>query len=99
MDIGVESLRLRHMPLDWVSHLVRTGSMIVTELYKAMVTLSIHQNCAWIESLIQSYGDRWDRGLQSVPIGYVGFAVLSDGLAPSPVGGNLDAIKPDWPEL
>ena len=99
MDIGVELLRLRHMLLDWVSHLVRTGSRIVTELYKAMVPLSIRQNCAWIRSLKQSYGDRRDHGLQSVPIGYVGFVVLSDGLAPSPVGGNLDAIKPDWPKL
>ena len=37
MDIGVESLRLRHMPMDWVSHLVRAGSRIVTKLYKHMV--------------------------------------------------------------
>ena len=87
------------MPLDWVSHLVRAGSRIVTKLYKHMVPLSIRQNCAWIESLIQSYGNRWDRGLQYVPIGYVGFAVLLDGLAPSPVGGHLDAIKLEWPKL
>ena len=85
MAIFFESLRLRHRPLDRVSHLVRAGSRIVTELYKHMVPLSIRQNCAWIESLIQTYGDRWGGGLQFVPIGQDGFEVLSDGLAPSPV--------------
>ena len=84
MAIGFESLRLRHMPLDWVSHLVRAGSRIVTKLYKHMVPLSIGQNCAWIKIVIQSYGDRWGGGLQFVPIGQDGFEVLSDGLAPSP---------------
>ena len=84
MDIGVESLRLRHMPMDWVSHLVRAGSRIVTKLYKHMVPLSIGQNCAWIKIVIQSYGDRWGGGLQFAPIGQDGFEVLSDGLAPSP---------------
>ena len=44
MDIGVESLRLRHMPLDWVSHLVRAGSRIVTKLYKHMVPLKAFQS-------------------------------------------------------
>ena len=28
------------MPLDWVSHLVRAGSRIVTKLYKHLVPLS-----------------------------------------------------------
>ena len=84
MAIGFESLRLRHMPLDWVSHLVRAGSRIVTKLYKHMVPLSIGQNCAWIKIFIQSYGDRWGGGLQFAPIGQDGFEVLSDGLAPSP---------------
>ena len=37
MAIFLESLRLRHMPLDWVGHLVRAGSRIVTKLYKHMV--------------------------------------------------------------
>ena len=84
MAIVFESLRLRHVLLDWVSHLVRAGSRSVTELYKPMVPISIRKNCAWIESLIQTYGDRWGGGLQFVPIGQDGFEVLSDGLAPSP---------------
>ena len=84
MAIGFESLRLRHMPLDWVSHLVRAGSRIVTKLYKHMVPLSIGQNRAWIKIFIQSYDDRWGGGLQFAPIGQDGFEVLSDGLAPSP---------------
>ena len=84
MAIGFELLRLRHRPLDRVSHLMWAGSRIVTELYKPMVPFSIRQNCSWIESLIQSYGDRWGGGLQFVPIGQDGLEVLSDGLAPSP---------------
>ena len=54
------------------------------KIVQAHGSLSIRQNCAWIESFIQSYGDRWGGGLQFVPIGQDGFEVLSDGLAPSP---------------
>ena len=101
MAIVFESLRLRHVPLDWVSHLVRAGSRSVTELYKPMVPISICKNCAWIESLIQSYGDRWDCGLQLVPIGHDGSEVLSDGLASSQsnlIGLNCSRVV-DFPQL
>ena len=89
------------MPLDWVSHLVRAGSRIVTKLYKHMVPLSIRQNCAWIKSFIQSYGDRWGGGLQFAPIGQDGFEVLSDGLASSQsnlIGLNCGRVV-DFPQL
>ena len=101
MAIGFESLRLRHMPLDWVGHLVRAGSRIVSGLSKPMVPISIRKNCAWIESLLQSYGDRWDCGLQLVPIGHDGFEVLSDGLASSQsnlIGLNCSRVV-DFPQL
>ena len=55
MDIGVESLRLRHMPMDWVSHLVRAGSRIVTKLYKHMVPLKAFQSARIVLGLKVSY--------------------------------------------
>ena len=84
MAIGFELLRLRHMPLDWVGHLVRVGSRIVTKLYKHMDPFQSARIVLGLKVSNNLYGDRWGGGLQFVPIGQDGFEVLSDGLAPSP---------------
>ena len=55
MAIGFELLRLRHRPLDRVSHLVRAGSRIVTKLYKHMVPLKAFQSARIVLGLKVSY--------------------------------------------
>ena len=43
------------MPLDWVSHLVRAGSRIVTKLYKHMVPLKAFQSARIVLGFKVSY--------------------------------------------